>query len=550
MNHTCTMNSNNKLSMGINDSGITMASPYDRPENDDVPPGATTWESHGIMIDVHKSLDSIEPAFKVDLASTLGASTSLPLAIKKAVRYWFGPEVKTKIDVVRYINNACRRNGFKISTLSNSKQGLDRRAQLVCSRGIIARKPRGKSSSVQTTTTRPVSVEEKCPFSITVYECRKSGRWYLRKFGNGSKMHCGHCKLLPDQVGIRRYQSLTERNGSQWCERIRDSPDMHSGENESEICNRVNDKLSPEMELQKMNAGMGKSPNLPTMTNAQINPLLGVPVKNPIQQIQEQNQKLISGYIANLQNRILYRDYTDRLIMERARRMKDIEAGLNAFGLQGIPHLNFNAIQNDQRNNFNRGLLEQMIGNQIAMGQIPDCANRSEHTRTPKIPSLIRVGRESPGAISKSSSASSSINREQSSCGSSASASESNFSGYQKKDNRKRKRNDDTLLSSPSKIMSHENSSNDAEKDKDAITKTKNVTNAQPVPDNVGSHKSRMSIYNGKKVEGTNLQEQTVDKDPTTSNQCPANTEGFDNLADEYAMLRPMAIHDYPTGQS
>ena len=182
------------------------------------------WESNDLVIHVHKSLNSGIPPITIDLAKTLGAASDLPLAIKKACRYWFDPCIKTKVDVVRYINAICRQNGFKISTLSNSKQGLDRRAQLVCSRGIIARKPRGKSQCVQTTTTRPITSQEKCPFSITVYECRQSGRWYIRKYGNGSKMHCGHCKLLPEQVGIRQFQSLTERNGETWSdEQIKDT---------------------------------------------------------------------------------------------------------------------------------------------------------------------------------------------------------------------------------------------------------------------------------------------------------------------------------------
>jgi len=210
------------------------------------------WESQNLVIRVHKSLNSGIPPITIDLAKTLGSASDLPLAIKKACRYWFDPSIKTKVDVVRYINAICRQSGFKISTLSNSKQGLDRRAQLVCSRGIIARKPRGKSLSVQTTTTRPITSEEKCPFSITVYECRQSGRWYIRKYGNGSKMHCGHCKLLPEQVGIRQFQSLTERNGETWS----DEQIKYASENE-----RKND-------LQKKTAD--QSPNETAHINKKI----------------------------------------------------------------------------------------------------------------------------------------------------------------------------------------------------------------------------------------------------------------------------------------
>jgi hypothetical protein len=175
-----------------------------------------TWETRNLFIHVQESLEPGSPPLKIDLASTLGATSDLPLAIRKVCRYWFDPSIRTKVDVVRYINAISTQNGFKIATLSNSKQGLDRRAQLVCSRGIVARKPRGKSEHVQTTTARPIKTEERCPFSITVYECRNSGRWYVRKYGNGNRMHCGHCRLPPEQVGIRRFQSLTERIGEDW----------------------------------------------------------------------------------------------------------------------------------------------------------------------------------------------------------------------------------------------------------------------------------------------------------------------------------------------
>ncbi|VEU34101.1 unnamed protein product [Pseudo-nitzschia multistriata] len=182
------------------------------------PNDSLNWESRGLVVQVYKSLDTAQPPVSIDIASTLGAGSDLPLAIRKACRFWFDPSIKTKGDVSRYLNSVSRSNGFKISTLSNSKQGLDRRAQLVCSRGMVARKPRGKRATVQTTTTRPISNEQKCPFSFTVYECRRSARWYFRKFGNGSRMHCGHCKLLPQQVGIRQFQNLTERNGENWSE--------------------------------------------------------------------------------------------------------------------------------------------------------------------------------------------------------------------------------------------------------------------------------------------------------------------------------------------
>lgn len=280
------------------------------------------WESRGLIIGMHKALDSRLPPINIDVASTLGSSNNLPLAVKKAVRYWFHPGIKTKNDVVRYVNEACRHNGFKISTLSNSKQGLDRRAQLVCSRGIIARKPRGKSQGIQTTTSRPISQEEKCPFSLTVYECRQSARWYIRKYGNGSRMHCGHCQLLPEQVGIRRFQNLTEKNGEDWCEGdliINSSiHERHRDEKVGERSHITGDESSAKKisnEILDANAGE----NMPLM---RIRPDLCA--DNNV----AQNQKQIFEYIEGLRHRIACRNYNDQILLNRALYSEQVESGI------------------------------------------------------------------------------------------------------------------------------------------------------------------------------------------------------------------------------
>ncbi len=567
----------NDLSIATYNYDKTMANNYGSIDDGIVPPGATKWESRCIMIDVQKTFDSNQ-SIKIDLTSTLGASSQLPLAVKKAVRYWFLPTVNTKTEVVGYINNACRRNGFKISTLSNSKQGLDRRAQLVCSRGIVARRPRGKSHGVQTTTTRPVNVEEKCPFSLTVYECRKSGRWYLRKFGNGSRMHCGHCQLMPDQVGLRRYQRLTERDGSKWNEQQDRANTELEEQIESEVRLLENGVRSPEKDAKIMNAETGpvKTTNSPTSTKPQTNPMMGLPTQNPTNQMQAQNQKQVMGYIASLRDRILYRDYTDRLIMERARRFKEVEASMNGYGFLGgvQPYLNngggalqdqIGALsQKNSMNPFNRSMLGPMGGNQITNGQMP--AGLPNHVGKGEIPSLIGVpAGEISSVDSKSSNASSSINQDQNNVGRSSNT-EIKVGEGQNNGDRKRRRNDDDFQTSQSKIVDREKSLNNATAIHDhcssyigesfrtdlageEITKKRSIATDQALPDRAGSNAYGFRGKNEGEFQSDDSKEPSVAADDIASDQCNAYTETFDNYADEYAMLRPMASYNYPTGQ-
>jgi hypothetical protein len=395
----------------------------DPPSQEVIPTGSTIWESRGIMINVYKTLDSRLPPMKVDVASTLGASNHLPLALKKAVRYWFGPDIKSKNDVVVYINEMCRQNGFKISTLSNSKQGLDRRAQLVCSRGVIARKPRGKSQAVQTTTTRPTSLTEKCPFSLTVYECRKSSRWYIRKYGNGNKMHCGHCQLLPEQVGIRRFQNLTERVGGDWHDRTGNN-DIYE---RNKIDNAADDKSPRENPSRASNTS--KHPDPSTLSEPRMHfGLGGLGAESAVAQnqdrnrnriqnqneIQNQNRNQILNYIGSLRDRIAFRNYSDQLLLERALRFQDVKPEMNGFGWPGSNN-NFQQQQQQQQRqqqqqylgasndidsgmrNSNRGvmldrirtqsqsnsttidggLLEYFVGNKHINDQISNCIDRS-----------------------------------------------------------------------------------------------------------------------------------------------------------------------------
>lgn len=346
----------------------------------------TTWESKGLLIKAHKSLDAGVPPTTIDMASTLGASNDLPLAVKKAVRYWFEPHIKTKTDVVRYVNEVCRQNGFKISTLSNSKQGLDRRAQLVCSRGLIARKPRGKSQNLQTTTTRPVSNDDKCPFSLTVYECRKSGRWYIRKFGNGNKMHCGHCQLLPEQVGVRRFQNLTERVGSGWCNATSESPsekDKKNGEAEGEKSSAQdpntkeaakNALASPQMIRMGMFTESSLFQNQTTETPVFQNPSQSQILKKASQNqmLKDQSENQILNYINGLRDRIAYRNYNEQLLLERARRYQDIEAEMNRLnwpGSNSIGHRRYLDVRNDVQDEINNSSNELLMDRIRALSQ-------------------------------------------------------------------------------------------------------------------------------------------------------------------------------------
>jgi hypothetical protein len=378
----------------------TMEKDSDPPKNEVVPTSSTTWESQCLMINVYKTLDSRLPSMKVDVASTLGTSNNLPLALKKAVRYWFGTDIKSKNDVVRYVNEICRQNGFKISTLSNSRQGLDRRAQLVCSRGVIARKPRGKSHAVQTTTTRPTSLMEKCPFSLTVYECRQSSRWYIRKYGNGNKMHCGHCQLLPEQVGIRRFQNLTERVGEDWHDRIGNNTDERNKIDNSGGRSPMTDDKSPK-ENPSTTSNTEKNPDPPTLAKPRMRLGLGLCADSAVAQNQDRNQ--ILDYIDGLRDRIAYRNYSDQLLLERALRFQGFEAEMNGYGWPGSntfqQHQYLGAssdIDSEIRNSSRRllldrirtlsqsnsttidgGLLEYLVGNKYINGQISNYIDQS-----------------------------------------------------------------------------------------------------------------------------------------------------------------------------
>ena len=607
-----------------------MANHYDHPDN--AGPAAATgtaimkWESRGLMIDVCKNLDTNSPLIKIDLASTLGASSNFPLAVKKAVRYWFMPELKTKTEVVQYINSMCRRNGFKISTLSNSKQGLDRRAQLVCSRGIVARKPRGKSESVQTTTTRPITLQEKCPFSLTVYECHKSGRWYLRKFGNGSRMHCGHCQLQPDQVGVRRYQNLTERIGTEWSEAATSlSPDEWGMHEEIDVraCVRAIDEESSEKD---------PSSDSPKNKKTLMNPRTRLSANNPIEK--KGNQQEILGYFAGLRDRIIYNDYNDRLLMERARLFQGIESEINEFGRSVQPYRYQNAnnnFQNGTRNGphemlsnpigalsqkhlannryggspntfnavakYSNEQLIEMLSNQVGLRTLSSFLKKNEIQQQHDDESICglkvpnRLERRAESDFRSIDSNTKSINTP-------------NLSTHEdetKRDrnnniNRKRMRADDDLCRTPNvhpeKVVSDEKigadnstpihdhfrseslSASDTKNIElgqkgsirskinivsNEITKHRNVTDDQCMPETVGSNAGKVSdrtnegenkleghikIRKGIQNENDNSQKPTGMTDFSSDPYADVTCETF---GAEYAMLRPMAVYDYPS---
>jgi len=395
---------------------------------------------------------------------------------------------------------------------------------------------------------------------------------------------------MPDQVGIRRYQHLTERDGSKWNEQQAQQARANANAEieeqiESEVCVLEKVVRSSEKDAKIMNAETGpvKTPNSPTPTKPQTNPMMGLPTQNPAQQLQAQNQKHIMGYIASLRDRILYRDYTDRLIMERARRFKEVEAGMNGYdflgGVQPYRNNGGGALQDqigalsqkNLMNNFNRSMLGPMGVNPITNGQMH--AGLLNDVGKGEIPSLIGVpAGESSSVYSKSSNASSSINQDQNNVGRSSNA-EIKVGEGQNNIDRKRRRNDADFQTSQSKIVDNVKSLNDAVKDVNnataihghrssdkgesyrtdlvdkEITKKRSIATDQALPDRVGSNAYGFSGDKEGEFQSDDSKEPSVATDDIASDQCDAYTETFDNYVDEYAMLRPMASYNYPTGQ-
>lgn len=163
------------------------------------------WDTSTIMLSLSTEVTSAP--VPIDIIETLGAELGVTMRIKNAIRYWFPPRLLDQEQVVKLINRSCIKQGFKLSVFSSSTNQFlhrpcDKRVVVGCSRGVTAA-PSKRVSDGTSRTDRPITNEEKCNFSITLYQCANSQQWYIRKFGNGCHHHNGHYKLLSQQVKAR-----------------------------------------------------------------------------------------------------------------------------------------------------------------------------------------------------------------------------------------------------------------------------------------------------------------------------------------------------------
>jgi hypothetical protein len=148
-------------------------------------------------------------------------------------------------------------------------------------------------------------------------------------------MHCGHYKLLPQQVGIRKFQNLTERAGEDWSNEILDKNEK--------VCRRVTetdeklpkkiDPISATKNSDKNNEAGGRllatddksskpNPNVKTSDPPTQTEPLGLSALNTATECQDQQQNQIFDYVDGPRDRMAFRDYSDQLLLERARRLE------------------------------------------------------------------------------------------------------------------------------------------------------------------------------------------------------------------------------------
>jgi hypothetical protein len=163
------------------------------------------WDTSTIMLPLSTEVASVP--ISVDIIETVGAELGVKMRMKKANRYWFPSNISDQEQVVKVINRSCIEQGFKVCVFSSSTDKLlhrpsDKRVVVGCSRGLTAA-PSRRISDGTSRTDRPITNQDKCNFNISLYQCAKTKRWYIRKFGNGCNHHSGHYKLLSHQVKAR-----------------------------------------------------------------------------------------------------------------------------------------------------------------------------------------------------------------------------------------------------------------------------------------------------------------------------------------------------------
>ena len=165
------------------------------------------WDPSPILIPLSIDLQS-EP-IPIDILDTLGAGKNFKWEVKsyKKNRYWFPTSMTDKEELVNMISRICVQRGFGVAMTSG---GTPRRKKIIpdkkmiisCRRFVLAR-PSKRISDGTLRSNRPITNEDKCKFSMSLYQYHETKRWYFRKFGDGCKHHSGQYKLQPDQVKAR-----------------------------------------------------------------------------------------------------------------------------------------------------------------------------------------------------------------------------------------------------------------------------------------------------------------------------------------------------------
>jgi len=148
-------------------------------------------------------------------------------------------------------------------------------------------------------------------------------------------MHCGHCKLLPEQVGIRKFQNLTERAGEVWsnekldknekvCRRVTETDEKLSKKTDSISTTKNSDKNNEAggSLLVTDDKASNTNPNIKASDPPTQAEPLGWSALNTATDSQDQQPNQIFDYVDGLRDRMAFRDYSDQLLLERTRRLE------------------------------------------------------------------------------------------------------------------------------------------------------------------------------------------------------------------------------------
>ena len=114
-------------------------------------------------------------------------------------RLYFKTEMKDPKDVALHLNKqSCIRNNYILTVGRTAKKPTGgSRVYIMCSHGRRSRKD--TSSSM-----RPETVEEQCPFKLLISNDDEQGQWYMRKNAGHCLQHVGHIEEEPTKKIITR----------------------------------------------------------------------------------------------------------------------------------------------------------------------------------------------------------------------------------------------------------------------------------------------------------------------------------------------------------